>query len=98
MYFTCPVCGFNRLRHPPQDENICPSCYTEFGYDDATRSHAELRREWLGNGPKWEGANVMRPPYGWNPYEQLKNIGIIERPQNEGNYVFDTPKERNERR
>ena len=79
---TCPVCGYNKLFYPPLDESICPSCYTEFGYDDATRSHPELRREWLANGPKWAGANVMPPPYGWNPYEQLKNIGAVEEPEN----------------
>jgi hypothetical protein len=77
MAYTCPVCGYNKLKHPPQDENICPSCYTEFGYDDANRTHAELRQEWIGNGPHWEGANVMPAPPGWNPYEQLKNIGVL---------------------
>jgi hypothetical protein len=72
--FTCPVCGYNQLQYPPTNENICPSCYTEFGYDDATRSYAELRAEWLANGAHWEGANVMQPPQGWNAYEQLANL------------------------
>jgi len=78
--YVCPVCGYNKLRYPPENESICPSCYTEFGYDDATRSHAELRREWLANGPRWEGANVMPVPFDWQPYAQLKNIGVIKEP------------------
>jgi hypothetical protein len=78
--YTCPICGYNKLRHPPQNENICPSCYTEFGYDDATRSHSELRQEWLANGARWEGVNVMPAPYEWQPYEQLKNIGVVREP------------------
>ncbi|SRR6266540_2730000 len=72
--YICPVCGYNNLRYPPRDETICPSCYTEFGYDDATRSHAALRAEWLANGAHWQGANVMQPPPGWNAYEQLANL------------------------
>lgn len=81
MAFTCPVCGYNQLKYPPENETICPSCYTEFGYDDATRSHSELRQEWLSNGARWEGSNVMAAPAGWDPYEQLKHIGALqERP------------------
>ena len=72
--YICPVCGYNQLKYPPRDETICPSCYTEFGYDDATRNHAQLRAEWLANGAHWEGANVMPPPLGWNAYEQLSNL------------------------
>jgi predicted RNA-binding Zn-ribbon protein involved in translation (DUF1610 family) len=39
--YTCPVCGFQGLSEPAYDEHyctffeICPSCGTEFGYDDA---------------------------------------------------------------
>ena len=76
--YTCPVCGFNQLIHPPENETICPSCYTEFGYDDATKTHAELRAEWLANGAHWEGANVTPPPPGWNPYTQLSNLRVAE--------------------
>jgi hypothetical protein len=77
---TCPVCGYNRLVHEPREGTICPSCYTEFGYDDTTLTPAELRQEWLANGPRWEGVNVMPRPYDWQPYEQLKNIGVIKEP------------------
>jgi len=72
--FLCPVCGYNQLQHPPVEGTICPSCYTEFGYDDSRRSYAELRAEWIANGSQWEGINVMPPPFGWNPVEQLKNL------------------------
>ena len=71
---TCPVCGYNQLAHPPVEGTICPSCYTEFGYDDVTLSYSELRERWLANGPRWEGVNVMPAPVGWNPFEQLKNL------------------------
>jgi hypothetical protein len=77
--YTCPVCGFDKLPAHPENFTICPCCYTEFGYDDATRSHAELRREWIYNGLKWEGANVAPPPPDWNPYEQLRRIGALEK-------------------
>jgi hypothetical protein len=71
---TCPVCGYNQLIHPPIEGTICPSCYTEFGYDDVAFSYPELRARWLANGPQWEGVNVMPIPVGWNPFEQLKNL------------------------
>jgi hypothetical protein len=48
--YLCPVCGYDRLEDPPGTFTICPSCGTEFGYDDAFASHAELRAKWLQNG------------------------------------------------
>jgi hypothetical protein len=71
---TCPVCGYNELSYPPRNFTICPSCYTEFGYDDATLTHADLRREWIENGMPWMGINISPPPLGWNPYKQLTNL------------------------
>lgn len=53
---NCPVCGYGGLTEPPSDFTICP---TEFGYDDATRSHEELREEWVRNGSRWAAENVM---------------------------------------
>ncbi len=72
--YTCPVCGYNELQYPPSNFTVCPSCYTEFGYDDATLTHEDLRREWIGNGMPWMGMNVTPPPTGWNPYKQLANL------------------------
>ena len=78
----CPVCGY-KLDEPPYDEagyasfNICPSCGTEFGYHDATKSHAELRMTWLQSGAKWWSRHES-PPEGWNPEEQLRRAGFID--------------------
>jgi hypothetical protein len=75
--YICPVCGYYRLTSPPMNFAICPCCYTEFGYDDTTLSHAQLRQEWIRKGMPWEGVNVEPPPHGWNPYAQLERIGVI---------------------
>jgi hypothetical protein len=72
--FTCPVCGYNNLPDPPVDYEICPSCGTEFGYDDFTFSHENLRRKWLTAGAKWHSRRIS-PPANWNPYQQLLNAG-----------------------
>jgi hypothetical protein len=40
-FFSCPICGYDRLDEPPYDENgnssfdICPCCGIEFGYEDS---------------------------------------------------------------
>jgi hypothetical protein len=72
MVNLCPVCGFI-MQYPPSDHHICPSCGTEFGYDDAGRSHARLRAEWLRAGAHW-WSPVDAEPYNWDPYIQLDNI------------------------
>ena len=72
MEYTCPVCGYNKLEDPPFDDEICPSCGTQFGYHDHKRSHAELRAIWLTN-PTWH-SRVDDQPDGWNPYTQLANL------------------------
>src|ERR1700678_4028583 len=65
--FTCPVCGFTGLTEAPYDEHgcasfeICPSCGTEFGYDDANRSHEDLRKAWLAAGKTW-WSQTIKPP------------------------------------
>jgi len=81
--FSCPVCGFGQLLEPPYDKSggasfeICPSCGTEFGYDDATKSHAELRKAWLAAGSPW-WSRVNPPPPNWDPAEQLRRAGLKE--------------------
>jgi hypothetical protein len=52
--FRCPVCTYEDASLPPYSDSdgawyqeICPRCGVQFGYDDATRSHAELRAIWL---------------------------------------------------
>jgi hypothetical protein len=79
--FCCPVCGFAGLSEPPYDEkgcasfDICPSCGTEFGYDDATKSHAELRRLWLAAGAPWKSQTTSQPP-NWDVLKQLESAGL----------------------
>lgn len=69
----CPVCGYDHLRRPASDFQICPSCGTEFSYADATRTPDELRQQWLSNGSKWHSKRVA-PPEHWSAYLQLTNL------------------------
>src|ERR1700739_159986 len=79
--FTCVVCGYSGLSEPPYDQKgcasfeICPSCGTEFGYDDANRSHEELRAAWLAAGAPWR-SKAIRPRPDWDAEEQLQNTGL----------------------
>lgn len=77
---TCPVCGFGGLMYPPENFTICPSCYTEFGYEDTSMSYEQLTLEWIRKGLPWEAANVVPPPDDWEhaKYEQLRSIGFLD--------------------
>lgn len=81
---TCPVCGFSELDEPAYDAHgcasfqICPCCGVEFGYDDATRSHKELRAQWIQRGMPW-WSTVMKPPIHWNPVAQLQTLESREK-------------------
>src|SRR5436309_5252509 len=68
--FTCPICGYDELRRPPDDYLICPCCGTEFGYTDANRTRAELREAWVRGGMQWH-SRITQPPPDWNPLIQL---------------------------
>lgn len=81
--YLCPVCGYDRLPEPPEDHLICPSCATEFGYDDFAASDdqrrerwAELRSRWLDRGAPWFSRATL-PPAQWNPYAQLLSAGLV---------------------
>lgn len=74
---TCPVCGYDRMTHPPSDFYICPCCGTEFENDDFETSHAELRRRWLRRGARWF-SRATPAPHLWNPYQQLRRAGFLE--------------------
>jgi Cysteine-rich CPCC len=76
MKYTCPVCGYPDLDEKPINHEICPSCGTQFGYDDYLRPHADLRQEWLDSGANWFLTGFE--PYRWNPYRQLQNAGYFE--------------------
>jgi hypothetical protein len=76
MSYICPVCGYNELTEPPENFSICPSCGTEFGYDDDMASHDELRNRWIASGAKWWSIDES-PPEFWSPISQLLNIGYV---------------------
>ncbi|MEO8869949.1 MAG: hypothetical protein ABI357_03865 [Granulicella sp.] len=59
---------------PAKDYNICPCCGTEFGSDDETRTHAQLREFWISSGAKWF---FREPPPLWNPWQQLSDAGVV---------------------
>ncbi len=81
-HYGCPVCGYKGLDAPPRDADgnasfdICPSCGTEFGYDDSTRGTAQLRMEWLRKGAPWWSKSVKMPK-GWNPVMQLRAAKLL---------------------
>ena len=77
MSYLCPVCGYNKLRRPPKDYLICPSCGTEFDYHDSVLSYEELRWQWLAKGAKWH-SRVVPPPPDWDPFVQLSQAGFIQ--------------------
>src|ERR1700761_7009994 len=80
--YVCPVCGFKGLEEAPYDAHgcttfvICPSCGTEFGYDDSTTAHTELRRRWIENGMQWS-SKAKPPPPAWSPSKQLASAGLL---------------------
>jgi len=74
--YTCPVCAYPELADPPLDHTICPCCGVEFGYDDATKSHVQLRNEWIGSGLLWF-SRATPAPNGWNGWQQLALGGFV---------------------
>ena len=76
---TCTVCGWPHLPRSPllQDHLICPCCGTQFGYNDALRSHAELRRQWVDDGARWF-SRIISAPEGWNALRQLLAAGYFD--------------------
>jgi hypothetical protein len=80
--FKCPVCGYNSLRKPPENHEICPSCGTQFGYTDETPeplalAHTRLRRNWISNGARWHSRVVPQPPF-WDPWTQLISAHLLD--------------------
>ncbi len=68
----CRVCGY-AMEEPPSDYNICPSCGTEYGVHDVNSSLLDLRKAWVGTGPRW-WSTVDPEPANWNPFIQLANL------------------------
>jgi len=62
----CPVCGFGPWDDPISPHNICPCCFTEYGFDDTSdRQLKWIREMWF------EDKSYM--PLNWDPNKQLKN-------------------------
>ncbi|MGI8883517.1 MAG: hypothetical protein ACR2IA_04655 [Pyrinomonadaceae bacterium] len=78
--YSCPVCGFDKLWRPADDDLICPSCGTQFGYTDANNTHSQLRQRWIDNGKQWYSP-VLPRPLDFNPDYQLRKLhGFVEAP------------------
>ncbi len=75
MFYSCPVCGFSQMRSAPRNHSICPSCGTEFGYDDFSVSQRTIRNEWLKAGTPWFSFRT-RPPFQWNGFRQVIEAGL----------------------
>jgi hypothetical protein len=88
MTYLCPVCGYGQLPGPPEDYLICPSCGTEFGYDDFAATHDELRRRWVWRGAPWF-ATALGPPPGWSASLQLMDAGLVVRTLSEAPQITE---------
>jgi len=77
MKYACPVCGFDQMPFPAEDNNICSCCGTEFGYHDLKRSHQQLREAWIARGCPWF-STAMLPATGWNAYVQMSSAGLVD--------------------
>lgn len=76
MYYPCPVCGYGQMTEPPENYNICPSCGTEFGYHDLSKSHRDLRNKWLADGAKWFSFATPQPDIYWNGFLQVTSADL----------------------
>jgi hypothetical protein len=63
------------MPYAPNDYSICPCCGTEFGLDDAERTHAELRMAWVHRGAPWFSDELTPEPM-WNAFVQMANAGL----------------------
>lgn len=81
--YTCPVCGYPALEEPPRSRSgggsyeICSSCGFQFGVtdDDQGFTYEQWRERWRKQGMPWD-KNASAPPPGWDPVDQLRNIGV----------------------
>ena len=79
-HYTCPVCGFDRLREPPYGPanepsyEICRCCGFEFGFDgeNSIIIFSEFRQRWIDAGVPWFISTLK--PKNWDYQKQLKNI------------------------
>lgn len=83
MKYQCPVCGYAKLEDPPSNQEICPSCGTQFGYHDIGRSHSYLRLQWIARQMPWRSV-ALPQPNGWNPIAQLRLANFLGVPEING--------------
>lgn len=91
MIFTCPVCGYG-MPFAPENNNICSSCGTEFGYDDLNRTHSQITKVWISRGAKWFSSYVTRPAR-WNPWDQMIRAGLAYELPYIGNVKITVPEQ-----
>lgn len=81
-FYTCPVCGYDKLNNPLYDNNgngtyeICVCCGFEFGADDfpdKEKAYKKWRNNCKKNGCKWF-SKYAKPSDDWNATEQIKKI------------------------
>jgi hypothetical protein len=83
MNYTCPVCGYPKLKELPRSltaggsYEICPSCGFQFGVsdDDLGFTYERWRENWRKGGMKW--SSHQKRPRSWNPEAQLATIVCI---------------------
>lgn len=71
--YSCPVCGFAKLKEPPRSASggpsyeICPACGFQFGVsdDDDEISYDQWREDWVGSGMEWTSLGIPKPR-GWD--------------------------------
>ena len=70
----CPVCGFPWPYNSYRGE-ICPCCGFQFNYtdEDLGFTYEQWREKWIKEGMVW-GKGRSKPPEGWNPKKQLKDL------------------------
>jgi hypothetical protein len=84
--YLCPVCGYPDLHAAPWEndapsDEICPSCGTQFGYDDVAggdesrraRIWRERRETWKSNGLTWFSRGTPQPA-NWNADAQVTAV------------------------
>jgi aryl-alcohol dehydrogenase-like predicted oxidoreductase len=94
---TCPVCGFPELALPAWDHGVgsgevCPSCGTRFGVDDAGDGsiearevvHEAMRLAWIADGMQWHSTRAK--PEGW---DAVRQVDALRSAQPEGMALLD---------
>ena len=65
--FNCPICSYPYIEEDPTrlTYEICPSCGTEYGYDEP-EDYPILKQDWIDDGCQW-WSEINLKPKDWNP-------------------------------